>query len=199
MMTKRAFAPRPRLGALGDDDDDGSWLRAFAGDERRALDALFDRYAPRVLALYQHCLANPADSEALLTQTFAQLHRLRRSYVEGTSLRTWLFAIAVRACLPHEPHAAHTANHRLDSPALAAKAPDGPGGQDAARAVRAAITNLPHAQRVLLYLHRFEGMSFGEIAEVLGSNTQEVRLQAVRAYGALHQRLRPLVERGDTP
>lgn len=191
MTPKPASPERRRPAAHGGDGDDGTWLRAFGDDERRALGALFDRYAPRLLALYQHCLDDPADSEALLTQTFAQLHRSRRDYVEGTPLRTWLFGVAARAYLPPE---------RSDSwPGRESAPPASSDSLDAADAVRAAINTLPRTERVLLYLHRFEGMGFGEIAQVLGSSTQDVRTRAVRAYGTLQRRLRPLVERGDTP
>jgi RNA polymerase sigma-70 factor (ECF subfamily) len=63
--------------------------------------------------------------------------------------------------------------------------------QDLRRRVRSALAELPEAQRSVVLLHRFEGMTFGEIATILsaveGRPLQEgaVRVRAFRAYATL--------------
>ena len=61
--------------------------------------------------------------------------------------------------------------------------------------VRQAIDALPASQRIVVHLHRFEGMTFGEIGGVLGVQEGAVRLRAFRAYDSLRTLLLPLVKK----
>ena len=167
---------------MRDDRADEHWMRAYAADDRGALGALFDRYAHRFLGLYRHCFQDEALAEQLLEATFAEVHRLRRCYRARMVARTWLFGIAARVCV----QALRRGDRRGAGPAAA-------GGGDSA--VRAAVGELDGSARLVLYLHRYEGMSFGEIADVLGSTPLEVRTQAEQTYSTLHERLRPWIER----
>jgi len=168
---------------MRDDRADEQWMRAYAADDRRALGVLFDRYAHRFLGLYRHCLQDEAAAEALLEATFAEVHRVKGSYRAASAVRPWLFGLAARLCLD--------AIHRRERKS-GARRPAG-GGDDV---VRAAVGELDGSARIVLYLHRYESMTFGEIAEVLGSSPQAVRTQAVQTYGNLQQRLGPLASRG---
>jgi len=49
---------------------------------------------------------------------------------------------------------------------------------------------LPETQRVVVHLNRFEGMTFFEIAQVLGTTEGAVKLRAFRAYERLRRLLR---------
>ena len=53
------------------------------------------------------------------------------------------------------------------------------------RQVRQALAKLPEAQREAIVLHRFEGMSFSEIAQVVGLSESAVRVRAHRGYETL--------------
>jgi RNA polymerase sigma-70 factor, ECF subfamily len=60
-------------------------------------------------------------------------------------------------------------------------------------AVRAALDALPESQRTVIHLHRYEGMTFSEIATVLHSTPGAVKLRAFRGYETLRQRLKGLL------
>jgi RNA polymerase sigma-70 factor (ECF subfamily) len=47
---------------------------------------------------------------------------------------------------------------------------------------------------MVVHLHRFEGLAFAEIGEVLGITAGAARIRAFRAYAILRERLRPLVQ-----
>jgi len=55
--------------------------------------------------------------------------------------------------------------------------------------VEAALAQLPENQREAIVLHRFEGFSFKEIAELLGVTETAVKVRAHRGY----ERLRKLL------
>jgi RNA polymerase sigma-70 factor (ECF subfamily) len=47
----------------------------------------------------------------------------------------------------------------------------------------------------VIYLHRFEEMTFAEIAAVLGTSEGAVKLRAFRGYEKLREELAPLLEK----
>jgi len=63
-------------------------------------------------------------------------------------------------------------------------------GKKLAGRVRAAVDQLPETQRVVVHLNRFEGLTFVQIAHVLGTTEGAVKLRAFRAYERLRQLLR---------
>ena len=58
-----------------------------------------------------------------------------------------------------------------------------------ARLVEGALAQLPSSQREAVVLHRFEGFSFREIADLLGVSETAVKVRAHRGY----ERLRVLL------
>lgn len=182
---RRAFAR-----AIGNDRADEVWMQAYVAGDLRALDVLFDRYASRFLGLFRHCLPEPAAAEELLEATFAEAHRVRHTYRAPAAARPWLFGVATRLCLD----AMRRCEGRTPS------APQHPAPRVNQERVRAALMSLDGPARMVLYLHRYEAMSFAEIADILGSSTQAVRAQAFETYSSLLEQLRPWIEsRGGIP
>jgi len=61
-----------------------------------------------------------------------------------------------------------------------------------AEAVRRALDALPESQRTVIHLHRYEGLTFAEIAQVLGTTPGAVKLRAFRGYETLRITLQEL-------
>jgi RNA polymerase sigma-70 factor (ECF subfamily) len=66
-------------------------------------------------------------------------------------------------------------------------------GKQRAERVRLALDRLPGPQRVVVHLHRFEGLGFAEIGKVLGITEGAAKLRAFRAYEQLRTLLSDLV------
>lgn len=172
-------------------------MARYAEGDDRALDVLFDRLAPRVLSFLRCSQREPERAEQLLQSTFVQLHRSRRAYPRGTSARAWVLGIA--ANVQQKParrlrwfpsFGAHRARTVLvDTPSLHSES-------QRDRTVREAIAGLQEADRQLLHLHRVEGMSFGEIAQVVGVSEAAIRVRAIGSYRQLRERLLVLMSDG---
>jgi RNA polymerase sigma-70 factor (ECF subfamily) len=95
--------------------------------------------------------------------------------------------VAINAARDHlRRHRREEPTEKLpDAPAEPAPLPD-PG---LTRTVEAALAQLPEAQREAIVLHRFEGFSFKQIAEMLGVTETAVKVRAHRGY----ERLRTLL------
>ncbi|MHC4169281.1 MAG: RNA polymerase sigma factor, partial [Planctomycetota bacterium] len=61
--------------------------------------------------------------------------------------------------------------------------------KEIAQLVRNAVDGLPERQRVALVLHRYEGLSHGQIAEATGWTGSAVESLLVRAYANLREKL----------
>ena len=174
-------------------------MGAYVLGDVDAFDALFGRLAPRIHAFFARSVGNVALADDLLQDTFVKLHRARAEYRTGSPVRPWLFAIAARVRLD-ALRRLHRLREDVDAEAVENLGDtDGAGPEISAQraalseAVRAAMDELPPAQRIVVHLHRIEDQSFGEIAHLLGVSEAAVRQRAFRGYIALRKSLAPLM------
>jgi RNA polymerase sigma-70 factor (ECF subfamily) len=141
-------------------------------------------------------------ADDLLQTTFLKLHRARDTFRPGAKVRPWVFGIAARVRvdelrrryrLPRS-----VSDEALDDLRFSIPAPRPEAGQVAAR-VQAAIAELPESQRVVVLLHRFEGLTFAEIGDALGAAEGAVRIRAFRAYATLRKKLEDLADAPSNP
>jgi RNA polymerase sigma-70 factor (ECF subfamily) len=175
-------------------------MMAYVSGERAAFEQLFSLLAPPVHAFFLRCFRDVASADELLQETFLKVHRGRASYRPELPLRPWVFTIAahvrrdeirrrrrIKEECDEEQLAAADEAEAIEQAALADD-----GSADAAQQVREALDRLPESQRVVVHLHRYEGMTFGEIAKVLGTSEVAVRARAFRAYEQLRRALASL-------
>lgn len=162
-------------------------MERFIGGDEGAFDALFERHAAQVHA-YLRRMVGPAAADDLTQIAFLSVVRSRDRFRRGARFRSWLYAIASNAARDHARRARFeqpTAGGELPERAAESTLPD-PALE---RAVQAALARLPHAQREAIVLHRFEGLSFSEIAGVLGLSESAVKVRAHRGYVQLRKLL----------
>jgi RNA polymerase sigma-70 factor, ECF subfamily len=167
---------------------------AAAGDEQ-AFHALVDRHAP---ALFRSALSlsrNRADAEDLLQETLVAAYRGLRNFAGRSAVRTWMLTIMTR----HAFKALHRSRHfraTLSLDAIAAGSDNHGGHPNAAIVQTQAATgvecrldvmdvlrSLSEMHREVLVLREIQGLSYEEIAAVLGvpRGTVESRLYRARA------------------
>jgi RNA polymerase sigma-70 factor (ECF subfamily) len=154
---------------MGDPAGDPLVEGLVAGRED-AFAALYDRFGPALFRVACTLLGSRPDAEDAVQEVFVGLVRARRSLARVTDLRAYLFAALRHA-------AARLASHRpaecpLPPEELVGEAPpprQGPAAETAERLERA-LRALPPEQRELLVLKVDGGLTFAEIAKVLGIN-----------------------------
>jgi RNA polymerase sigma-70 factor (ECF subfamily) len=178
---------------------DEEMMSAYARGDRAAFAALFQRWAPRLHAFFLRSLREPALADDLLQTTFLKVHRARASFQPLLRLRGWIYSIAtseLREELRRRRRAPLATRDQQDEEHGATEG-DAEPSLDARRrdlAVREAIARLPESQRQILHLHRYEEMTFPEIAQVLGTTEGAVKLRAFRAYERLRRELVGLLD-----
>ena len=192
--------------SLKDDASDESLMAAYAAGDEGAFLRLFASLAPKLYGFFMRSFGDRTACDELLQTTFFRVHRARLSYRPELALRPWVFTIAAhvrrdelrrRRRLREDPgEEALAAAEDAGAVGHASDVEDGVAERDAVERVRSALQSLPESQRVVVHLHRYEGLTFGQIAGVLGTSEVAVRGRAFRAYGQLRKQLADLFEGG---
>src|SRR4051812_50173789 len=85
----------PSSNATDISDDD--LMGRFCLGEEPAFDELYERYSRKVYAFLHRMLHDAAAAEDAMQLTFLSFVRARGRYEQGSSVRSWLFAIAANA------------------------------------------------------------------------------------------------------
>ena len=174
-------------------------MSAYASGDRRAFSSLFAKWGPRLHGFLTRGLGDPAAADDVLQVTFLKIHRARASFKPLLRLRTWLYSIAVRELREELRRRRHTplASPDMQEREQADASPDVQRSLEMrhrASAVREALARLPEAQRMVVHMHRYEEMSFAEIAQALGMTEGAVKQRAFRAYETLRAELVHLLD-----
>jgi RNA polymerase sigma-70 factor (ECF subfamily) len=151
-------------------------------------------------------IGDRAAAEELLQETFLRLAQARRRYRRTASFRTYLYAIARNLCLDalksrrwregSSPRRQERISAHVPGPSASLDADPQRAleAREQAEAVRAALLDLPPADREVLVLSRYEGLTYDQIAEVLGTTSGAIRVRAHRALALLRSRLEPFLD-----
>jgi RNA polymerase sigma-70 factor (ECF subfamily) len=159
--------------------------RAQAGD-RDALSALVQSQQTYVYSIAMSLMHNPADASDMTQEAFVRLLRSLGTYRGETKFTTWLYRLVTNICLDglrrrgrpveslDEPASTQagdetqTAGERLADSDRWTHPEEELELRESATEVRAALDQLPSAQRLALTLHYFQEMRYEDIADTMG-------------------------------
>lgn len=172
-------------------------MEAYVRGDAAAFERLFATLAPALRAFFRRSVGSAADAEDLMQTTLLKVHGARDRWRRGERLRPWVFTIAARVRYDWARRRGRANEGPLDDedPPAAVDAEEAAGSiaRERAERVRAAIDGLSESQRTIVHLHRFEGLTFGEIGKILGISEGAAKLRAFRAYEQLRKVLLDLV------
>lgn len=150
---------------------------AKAGDTA-AFDQLISRHQERVFATAYHMLSNTDDAADVQQEVFVRAWTHLRGFRGESSFATWLTRIAVNACIGRRRRPRCLS---LEDEARALeRGPDQTDQMVDGVVVRQVLAGIPAKHRALLVLREVEGLSIGEVAEVMESSEEAVRKQLWR-------------------
>ena len=161
-----------------------------AGDERAA-SSLVARHAP-ALARFAASLGQRVDVDEVVQDTFVRAFGSIDSFRADSSLRTWLFTIERRLILDRRRSARRRRDDTSvdDVDAATEFDPlDEMVAEEAQARVRKAVERLSRLQREVFLLRVNEGLSYKEIAEILGSTEGAARVHYHNAMRAVKESL----------
>lgn len=167
-------------------------MERYAAGDDSAFGDVYDAVAPRVFAYLRRQTRDVARAEDLVQQTLLSMHRARGTFISGSAVLPWAFAIARRLFideLRRDRRSVLTLAEAVTDDSAHASSDASADGLAEARELavllQRELTRLPEAQRVAFELMRLDGLSHIEAAEVLGATVTAVKLRAHRAYVAL--------------
>lgn len=182
--------------------DDGL-LKRVAGRDKRALEALYDKYASAALGLAMRMVGERAAAEELVQEAFWRVWKRAGTFDAGRGqFSAWLFGIvhnlAIDELRRRKAHPSPASIDLEDDGAVEIPDVDVDVAEAAFRQVdgeqvRSALRILPDSQRSVIELSYFDGLTHQEIADKLGEPIGTIHTRARLALQKLREELSPLL------
>jgi len=181
------------------DPDTSLMLKVSSGDDP-SFEVLLERHRTPVVNHLYRLVRNWAIAEELAQDVFLRVYRSRSKYHPGAKFATWLFRITTNVALNWRRDTRRESGHvRLDEDLLhlrrmelsdrTPRADQRLMEQDLSKQIQDAIESLPPKQLSAVLMHKYEGMDYNEIAEVLDCSIPALKSLLFRAYETLRRRL----------
>lgn len=172
---------------------DGQVIKACQAGDRDAFRLLFETYKDRVFSIAVYSLGNREVAEDVTQQIFLKLFTAIRQFRGDAEFTTWLYRLVVNACLDERRR---TKRFVVWGDVAAMNNPREKKSQEKqfaqkeiAEAVQKAIDQLKPKFRLPIILKYVEGMSYDEIATVMGCSKGTVASRLNRGHTELARRL----------
>ncbi len=153
-------------------------IEACLGGDSSAFDALVVRHQRTIQRVCYRFTGNNEDAADLTQEAFVKAYRSLPKFRGTSAFSTWLYRIAVNACLSFKASRKNRAEDSYEDHELVAPGPTADEALDAqfrARDVRAALGRLPEKQRLTVIMKVLEERTHAEVADILGSNVGTVK------------------------
>ncbi|HWP40229.1 MAG TPA: RNA polymerase sigma factor [Tepidisphaeraceae bacterium] len=162
--------------------------RTAAGDQQAFRD-LVDRHGRYLYGVAHALCDNPADADDLVQETLVAA--LNGSFRGHSSVRTWLVGILVRQAAMLRRSAWRRRTQPLETDVQRASGPgSGSAAVDARVDLSMMLAELSPEHRQVIILRELEGMSYEQMAQVLGVPRGTIESRLHRAREQLRKRFR---------
>jgi len=193
-------------GDFGQMDDAAVMLELSAGN-MAGFDFLIQKYRKPIVHFMYRMVHNQAVAEELAQEVFLRVYRSRETYRAEARFSTWLYRIATNLGVNyardtrHERTASTVYLDEADSetgttPDVADSTPDVEAKllrQERLNAIREHVLALPERQRMAVLMHKYEGMDYKQIGDVLKLSESATKSLLFRAYQTLREKLKAFV------
>lgn len=177
----------------------------FQNGDRSKFDELIDRYQTTVFRTCFRYLGHKQDAEDTAQEVFVKAYQALHRFQPNAKFSTWLYRITVNHCINELRSRKRRAiihsvnpfgNYQVEAKSAVLDEANRPDNvrerEERAEIVRHAIAALPEKQRTALILSRYEGLSYKEIAQVMGTSIASVESRLHRAKTKLYQQLKSI-------
>ena len=181
-------------------------LRVAAGDES-GFTYLVEKYHRAMVHFLFRMVHTQAIAEELAQEVFLRVYRSRESYRAEAKFTTWLYRIATNLAVNYARDTKHeraAQNVYLDVPdeetgTTPEVADDEPSVEqrmlrdERMASIRKHVMALPDRQRTAVLMHKYQGMDYRQIGEVLKLSESATKSLLFRAYQSLREKLKEFV------
>jgi RNA polymerase sigma-70 factor, ECF subfamily len=186
--------------------DEADLVHELQAGSETAFDWLVTHYHAPVYNLILGMLGDTCDAADGAQEVFLKAFRGIRSFRQGSSLKTWLYRIAIREALNHKrwfkrhlqknisiDAQPEEGQSRIEIEDLCATPFEQLASLEIQAVVHSALQEIPEVFRSAVILRDLEGLSYEEVAEVLECSVGTVKSRILRGRRALKEILEPLL------
>jgi len=160
----------------------------------QALAELVRRYQDRMLRLAFRTLGDRHLAEDVVQEAFLRVHRAAARYRPDARFGTWFYRIVVNLCMDELRKRQGQTAGLAGLPFAGEVSRDDPVHHHQVRelqmAVQQALRSLSDRERITVILHRYDGLTHRQIAELNELSVSAVESMLVRAYRKLREELK---------
>jgi RNA polymerase sigma-70 factor (ECF subfamily) len=193
-------------GDFGQMDDAAIMLELCTGN-MAGFDYLIQKYRKPIIHFMYRMVHNQAVAEELAQEVFLRVYRSRETYRAEARFSTWLYRIATNLGVNYardnrqERTASTIYLDEADSetgttPDVADMTPSAEAGllrRERMNAIRQHVLALPERQRMAVLMHKYEGMDYKQIGDVLKLSESATKSLLFRAYQTLREKLKDFI------
>ncbi|MBC35650.1 MAG: RNA polymerase subunit sigma-70 [Bacteroidetes bacterium] len=172
-------------------------IDAIKRQDPHAYRSLIDQYQPLVLNTCYSFVQSEDDAKDLTQEVFIEVIRSIKKFRGESKISTWLYRMAVNRSLNHikkykrrslfgEVEEINKGDFTASDSFNADKSIE---DQERSKVLFDAINSLKKNQRIAFTLHKVEGVSYAEIAEIMNITTYSVESLIYRAKSNLQKKL----------
>ena len=169
-------------------------VRVARGDET-AFDELVRKYQHSVFNTIHRYVGDRSAADDIAQEVFVIVWNKAGTFKGKSSFSTWLYRIVVNQCLQfrrrrqRRPAAVSIDAIDSDNPPDALQVAEDREQAERTAAVRQALVELPDRRRIALVLSHYDGHTYSEIAEMMGTSVPSVESLIFRAKDELRRKL----------
>jgi RNA polymerase sigma-70 factor (ECF subfamily) len=185
-------------------------VRAAQAGDRDAFDRLVERHKDIVYAVAYRFAHDPDLALDLAQDVFVRAYRGIKSFRARSSFTTWLYRVAMNTCIDYTRRRSRSVDSHAvpeevaeyaDSEPVGVSTPSGPLeavlSGELGEQIQNAIDALPEYHKSVFVLYEIEGLSYREIAEVVGCSIGTVMSRLHYARKKLRNMLSAYVDAGE--
>jgi RNA polymerase sigma-70 factor (ECF subfamily) len=208
-LTPERMAARRLAASRGDFSDlsDAEVMLELRDGNMAAFDVLLAKYRKPIVHFMFRMVHNQAVAEELAQEVFLRIYRSRETYRAEARFSTWLYRIATNLGVNHARDTRHERSastvylDEADSetgttPDVADSTPSAEANllrRERMKAIRQHVMALPERQKTAVLMHKYEGMDYKQIGEVLKLSESATKSLLFRAYQTLREKLKEFV------
>jgi RNA polymerase sigma-70 factor (ECF subfamily) len=189
MMDRTTTASMPMT--LGNSNADADLVERYLAGDMTAFDELMIRYERQIYRVCYRFVQNREDAMDLAQEVFIKAFEHLGSFRRESSLKTWLYRIAVNHCINHVKKQSHEFVEVTDSiGSVRASVQSQLEDREQREHFRRLVKQLPPKQKAILELRINEQLSYEEIATISGRSVSTIKASVFFAL----EKLRKLVK-----
>jgi len=157
--------------------------------EDLTFERLYEMYRGRVFGTAYRMLSNRADAEDVTQDVFVKVFKKIKSFRGDSAVSTWIYRIAVNACLDFRRRRRLRQAVSLDDGMEVGSTP-----LSVTRLIESALPRMAEGYRRVFVLHDIQGLKHEEIGKILGITDGASKSQLHRARAFLRRELSPYLE-----